>query len=122
MIVPEGLGAEIFTEVLNFRITNGVKLLNVGTPINSEYDEDSPFFHPDGKTLYFSSNGNKSMGGFDIFFSKKGEDGTWGNPLNMGYPLNTVGDDVFFSTTIDGKKGYYSSAHDGGLGEKTSTL
>ena len=58
------------------------------------------------------------MGGFDIFFSKKNVDGTWGNPLNMGYPLNTVGDDVYFSTTIDGKKGYYSSSHEGGLGRE----
>ena len=115
---PGGLGGRDIYRSVKLPNNEWSKAVNIGAPINSEYDEDSPFFHPDGKTLYFSSNGNKSMGGFDIFFTKKGEDGTWGIPLNMGYPLNTVGDDVFFSTTIDGKKGFYSSAHDGGIGEK----
>jgi len=115
---PGGLGGrDIYRSV---KLPNGQwsKALNVGAPINTDKDEDSPFFHPDGKTLYFSSNGAKSMGGFDIFFTKIGDDGKWITPLNIGYPLNTVDDDVFFSTTIDGKKGYYSSSHEGGLGEK----
>jgi len=115
---PGGLGGRDIYRSVKLPNNEWSKAVNIGAPINSEYDEDSPFFHPDGKTLYFSSNGNKSMGGFDIFFTKKGEDGTWETPLNIGYPLNTVGDDVFFSTTIDGKKGFYSSAHDGGIGEK----
>ena len=115
---PGGLGGrDIYRSV---KLPNGQwsKALNVGAPINSENDEDSPFFHPDGKTLYFSSNGVKSMGGFDIFFTKKLDDNTWDTIRNIGYPLNTVDDDVFFTTTIDGKKGYYSSAHEGGFGEK----
>ncbi len=115
---PGGMGGRDIYRSVKLPNNEWSKALNVGTPINSEYDEDSPFFHPDGKTLYFSSNGDQSMGGFDIFFSKKNVDGTWGNPLNMGYPLNTVGDDVYFSTTIDGKKGYYSSSHEGGLGRE----
>ncbi len=115
---PGGLGGRDIYRSVKLPNNEWSKALNVGAPINSEYDEDSPFFHPDGKTLYFSSNGNKSMGGFDIFFSKKKTDGTWGDPLNIGYPLNTVGDDVYFSTTIDGKKGYYSSSHEGGLGRE----
>ena len=115
---PGGLGGRDIYRSVKLPNNEWSKALNVGAPINSEYDEDSPFFHPDGKTLYFSSNGNQSMGGFDIFFSKKNVDGTWGNPFNMGYPLNTVGDDVYFSTTIDGKKGYYSSSHEGGLGRE----
>jgi tetratricopeptide (TPR) repeat protein len=115
---PDGLGGRDIYRSVKLPNNEWSKALNVGAPINSEYDEDSPFFHPDGKTLYFSSNGNKSMGGFDIFFSKKNVDGTWGTPLNIGYPLNTVGDDVYFSTTIDGKKGYYSSSHEGGLGRE----
>ena len=115
---PGGLGGRDIYRSVKLPNNEWSKALNVGAPINSEYDEDSPFFHPDGKTLYFSSNGNKSMGGFDIFFSKKKVDGTWGIPFNIGYPLNTVGDDVYFSTTIDGKKGYYSSSHEGGLGRE----
>jgi hypothetical protein len=115
---PGGLGGRDIYRSVKLPNNQWSKALNVGAPINSEHDEESPFFHPDGKTLYFSSNGNKSMGGFDIFFTKKKEDGAWATPLNIGYPLNTVGDDVYFSTTIDGKKGYYSSAHEGGLGGK----
>ena len=91
---------------------------NIGAPINTPNDEDSPFFHPDGKTLFYSSNGEKSIGGFDIFVSKIQEDGNWGEPQNMGYPLNTVDNDVFFSTNAKGDKGYYSTAKPGGFGQK----
>ena len=92
------------------------KPLNVGPPVNSPYNEQSPFIHPDGKTLYFSSDGEKSMGGYDIFFSKKLEENSWSNPINMGFPLNTVDNDLFFTTSVDGARGYYASNHDGGYG------
>lgn len=110
-------GRDIYRSV---RLPNGKwsKALNLGAPINTENDEDSPFFHPDKKTLFFSSNGQKSMGGFDIFFTKIKEDGTWEEPINMGYPLNTVDDDVFFVTNASGTKGYFASAKQGGYGEK----
>lgn len=94
------------------------KSLNIGPPINTEYDEDAPFLTPDGKTLYFASKGHNSMGGFDIFYSTMGEDGEWSSPINMGYPLNTVDDDVFFVPMADGRRAYYSSAKDGGYGLK----
>jgi len=58
------------------------------------------------------------MGGFDIFYSNLGEDGEWSAPINMGYPLNTVDDDVFFVPMGDGRRAYYSSAKDGGYGLK----
>ena len=92
--------------------------VNLGPTINTKYDEEAPFFHPDDQTLFFSSNGETSMGGFDIFYTHLQENGTWTTPKNIGYPLNTVEDDVFLVTTPDGKKGYYSSAMDGGFGEK----
>lgn len=92
--------------------------VNLGPTINTKYDEEAPFFHPDDQTLFFSSNGETSMGGFDIFYTHLQEDGSWTTPKNIGYPLNTVDDDVFLVTTPDGKKGYYSSAMDGGFGEK----
>ena len=91
---------------------------NIGPPINTPFDEDSPFLHPNGKTFYFSSNGEESMGGFDIFHSELNEDGKWTFPVNMGYPLNTVEDDLYFTTNADGKNGYYASSHEGGYGEK----
>lgn len=94
------------------------KSLNIGDVLNTQYDEDAPFLTADGKTLYFSSKGHTSMGGFDIFYSKLGEDGEWGAPVNMGYPLNTVDDDVFFVPMADGRRAYYSSAKDGGYGLK----
>ena len=84
-------------------------LLNLQAPINTPYDEEAPFLASDGVTLYFSSNGPNSMGGFDIFYSKKNTDGTWKEPVNMGYPLNTTDDDVFFVLSADGKVGYYAS-------------
>ena len=92
--------------------------LNVGPPINTPFDEDSPFLHPDGKTFYYSSNGEQSMGGFDIFHTELNEEGKWTTPINMGYPLNTVEDDLYFTTNADGKNGYYASSHEGGYGEK----
>lgn len=94
------------------------RALNMGPTLNTKWDEDSPFLSPDGKTLYFSSMGHKTMGGFDIFVSKLGEDGEWGVPQNLGYPLNTVEDDIFFVPMADGRRAYYSSSKDGGYGLK----
>tara|TARA_R110002096_G_scaffold295939_1_gene490298 strand:+ start:1756 stop:5355 length:3600 start_codon:yes stop_codon:yes gene_type:complete len=90
---------------------------NIGSIINTSYDEDGVFMHPDGKTLYFSSNGHNSMGGYDIMYSTLTDSG-WTVPKNMGYPINSVDDDVFFVTTPDGKRAYYSSFKEGGFGEK----
>ena len=90
---------------------------NLGPTINTPHDEDGPFIHPDDRTLYFSSNGHKTMGGYDIFFSKLQDDSTWSAPENIGYPINTTGDDVFYVTSPDGKRGYYSSAKEGGEGK-----
>jgi len=92
--------------------------INAGPNINTEYDEESPFLSPDGNTLYFSSEGHNSMGGFDIFLSRKNErDGTWGVAENIGYPINTANDDIFFLPTPDGQRFYYSSRKFGGYGE-----
>ncbi|MBN8697525.1 MAG: PD40 domain-containing protein [Bacteroidetes bacterium] len=92
--------------------------MNVGAPINTPFDEESPFIHPSGNILFFSSNGHKTIGGFDIFFSTLNE-GNWEAPLNIGYPINTTDDDVFYVTSPDGKRGYYaSSSRAEGYGEK----
>lgn len=90
--------------------------MNMGSVINTQYEEDSPFISADGRTLIFSSQGHTSMGGFDIFKSEF-EDGTWSVPENIGYPINTAEDDVFFILTPDGRHAYYSSGMDGGYGD-----
>ncbi|MBX7180771.1 MAG: OmpA family protein [Bacteroidia bacterium] len=89
---------------------------NLGPEINTAYDEDGLFFHPDGKTLYFSSNGHNSMGGYDIFKAVF-KDGKWSQPVNMGSPINTPDDDIFFVLSASGETGYFSSARPGGMGD-----
>ena len=85
--------------------------------LNTIYDEEAVFIHPDGRTLYFSSQGHKTMGGFDVFKSVY-ENGKWSEPENMGYPINTADDDVFFSISASGQHAYLSSARAGGIGEQ----
>jgi outer membrane protein OmpA-like peptidoglycan-associated protein len=92
--------------------------INLGPPINTPYDEDGPFFHPDGKTLFYSSNGPNSMGGFDIFRTELRPDSTWAPPINLGYPINTPGDDIYFVLSASGLHGYYASERDDSYGEK----
>lgn len=94
------------------------KAQNMGPEINTPYDEDSPFIAVNNKTLYYSSNGPKSMGGFDVFVTFRDEDNNWSTPLNMGYPINSTGDDIFYTTTVDGLRGYLSSFRKDGYGEK----
>lgn len=77
--------------------------------INTEGDDQSPFIHPDGQTLYFMSNGHPGMGGFDLFYSRKQPDGTWGDPINLGYPINTEADESTLVISLDGKTAYYAS-------------
>ncbi|GAA5023278.1 hypothetical protein GCM10011506_06020 [Marivirga lumbricoides] len=88
---------------------------NLGPEINTKYDEDAPFIHPDMKTLYFTSNGEHSMGGRDIFKTLRiGKE--WKTPENMGYPINTPLDDNYFTLTADGSTGFFSSDRQGGYG------
>lgn len=91
---------------------------NMGPEINTPYDEDSPFIAINNKTLYYASNGPASMGGFDVFVSFRDADNNWSTPLNMGYPINSTGDDIFYTTTVDGLRGYLSSFRKDGYGEK----
>ncbi|MCX6312409.1 MAG: OmpA family protein [Bacteroidetes bacterium] len=90
---------------------------NIGAPINTIYGEEGVFIHPDGKTMYFSSQGHNTMGGYDIFKSEF-KDGKWGEPENLGWPINGPDDDVFFVISANGKHGYYASTKVDGQGEK----
>ncbi|TLX77547.1 hypothetical protein E9993_02595 [Labilibacter sediminis] len=83
---------------------------NLGPTINSEFDEETPMIHYDGKTLYFSSEGHNTMGRLDVFYSQMNEDSTWTRPVNMGYPINTPDDDFFFVPTINKSHAYYASS------------
>ena len=93
------------------------KAVNLGQTVNTSYNEEGVFMQGDGKTLYFSSQGHNSMGGYDIFKTTL-VDGKWTEPVNLGYPINTPDDDVFFSITQDGRHGYYSSGKKGGYGDQ----
>lgn len=92
--------------------------LNIGSTVNTPFDENFVFMHPDGKTMYFSSEGHNSIGGYDIFKTTYNPNTkTWQRPVNMGYPVNTPADDCFFVLAPDGKTGYFSSNRHGGAGD-----
>ncbi len=92
--------------------------VNAGNAINTLYDEEGVFLTPDGMHLYFASEGHNSMGGFDIFHSEKQDDGSWSDPVNLGYPVNTPDDELFYMTDQTGSHGYYSTIREGGKGSK----
>lgn len=89
---------------------------NLGMDINTKYAEEAVFMHPDGVTLYFSSKGHNTMGGYDIFKTKM-VNGKWQTPENLGYPINGPDDDVFFVVSGSGNRAYFASSKPGGLGE-----
>ncbi len=88
---------------------------NLGPSVNTPYDEDAPYVDPNGKTLYFSSKGHSSMGGYDVFKTHF-ENGKWHAPMNMGFPVNTPADDIFFVMTPRYNRAYYSSDNLDGYG------
>lgn len=90
---------------------------NLGTEINTPYSEQCPFIHPDGTTLYFSSEGHPGMGTADLFYSKKDASGNWTKPLNLGYPINTKNREISLSVSANGTTAYFSSDRGKPLGE-----
>ena len=85
--------------------------------VNTPMQEESVQIHPDGRTLYFSSDGHAGMGGLDLFVSRLGADSTWGKPLNLGYPINTNADENSLLVSADGKLAYFASDRPGGQGD-----
>ncbi|MFT4526805.1 MAG: Tol biopolymer transport system component [Bacteroidia bacterium] len=102
---------DIYTAKAKTR-TEWLKPKNLGPNINSIEDEKGVFIHPDGKTLFFASKGHSTMGGYDIFRSVKDSKGNWGSPENLGYPINTRGDEFDFVVTTDGSSAYYCAKSD----------
>ncbi|MEC9209594.1 MAG: OmpA family protein [Bacteroidota bacterium] len=89
---------------------------NLGSNINSNEFEKSPYLHTDGKTLFFSSTNFPTLGGFDIFYSRKDSLGNWQKPINIGYPINTVADEISLFVSTDGKQAYFASNSLNGVG------
>ncbi|MGB1033321.1 MAG: TolB family protein, partial [Flavobacteriales bacterium] len=85
--------------------------------VNTEMEEESVMIHPDGETLYFASNGHPGMGGMDLFVSRKQKDGQWGTPMNLGYPINTGGDENSILVTSEGDVALFASDRPGGFGD-----
>lgn len=102
-------GVDLYVTVKDLATGVWSKPENMGPVINTSFDEKSAFIHSDFQTIYFSSDGHPGVGGFDIFFSKKGEDGKWSEPKNIGIPINTPRDDLGFFVSTDGHLGYFAS-------------
>ncbi len=90
---------------------------NMGPSINTPEDDQAPFIHPDGQTLYFMSKGHPGMGGFDLYYSRRQADGSWGKPQNMGYPINTDANEGALIVSLDGRTAYFASDKDPGTGQ-----
>ena len=106
-IRPGGKGGSDIYSVQ--RKSNGTWGNLTSLSINTKGDEKSPFLHPDGQTLYFSSDGYLGMGGLDVYFVKKDTSGNWGEPQNIGYPINSEANDLGLFVSTDGKTAYFSS-------------
>ena len=92
--------------------------VNMGPAINTLYDEEAVYWHPKEDKVYFSSKGHNSMGGFDIFMIERNHEKMWSNPVNLGYPVNSPSDDIFFKIDENNKQAYFASVRDIGLGGK----
>lgn len=89
---------------------------NLGPSVNTTGDDAAPFIHSDGRTLYFASNGRVGMGGYDLYYSSLQADGSWSDPANMGYPINTPADEINIFINALGTVAYISSDKEGGYG------
>lgn len=109
-------GMDIFMSQLNESDNSWADPVNLGPNINTGLNEDSPVLNSDGTSLYFSSQGHESIGGYDVFRSDLNEDGSWSKPIRLDYPLNTTDDNIFFYPYMDGSSGYMARIEPEGLG------
>ena len=89
---------------------------NLSVNLNTKYNEDSPYISDDGTKLYFSSKGHNSIGGYDIFYSMLNDSG-WSKPVNLGRPINSTADDIYYVPSDDQKQAYFASSRPGGIGD-----
>lgn len=85
--------------------------------VNTAYEEESVLIHPDGKTLYFASRGHIGMGGLDLYMTRLQDNGSWSDPINLGYPINTKNDENSLMVSPDGEIGFFASDREGGFGD-----
>lgn len=109
-------GSDIYRSAWDASASTWGPAENLGPIVNTSYDEDGVFVAADGRTLYFGSRGHNTMGGFDLFRTTWAN-GTWSTPENLGWPVNSPGDDQFLVLTADGRTGYFSSTRAEGLGQ-----
>ncbi|MEX2483805.1 MAG: OmpA family protein [Brumimicrobium sp.] len=108
-------GTEIVYSGMRNKMEKNYGAATMVSQVNSKFNDGPVYMHIDGETMYLASQGHESLGGYDIFVSKKNQ-GVWSRPVNMGYPINTPYDDFFFSGTANGKYAYIASNRDGGKG------
>jgi tetratricopeptide (TPR) repeat protein len=108
-------GLDIFVSVRDSS-GNWGPAVNIGPEINTVYNEETPFLARNDSTLFFSSRGHFNLGGYDIFRSDLDANGKWSKPVNVGYPLNTADDDLFFTPVGTGNRGYHARFADDGFG------
>ncbi len=108
-------GADIYVTTLDEN-SNWTAPVNLGPTINTDKDEERPFIHPDERTLYFSSNGHIGFGKSDFFYTTRDASGAWTTPVNLGYPINTPGDEIGIYITTDGNTAYIGSERPEGFG------
>lgn len=114
---PGGFGGKDIYRVKKLPNGKWSQPMNLGSKINTSRDEDSPFLHPDGTTLYFSSKGHSSMGDYDVYKTTvEIETNIFSSPENLGYPINSVNNDIFFVLNANGTHGYYSSIKEDSYG------
>ena len=111
-------GSDIYKSEINEKTNDWGKAINLGSEINTPLNEETPIICEDGKTLYFSSQGHQNMGGFDIFYSKNEISNVWSNPKNLGSPINSTDDNLFFYPIKNGKYAYVSKYDKEGYGQE----
>ncbi len=111
-------GTDIYKCVFDKKTKDWGEAINLGSEINTPFNEETPVISEDGKTLYFSSQGHYNMGGFDIFLTQNIEKNIWSKPVNIGYPINSTDDDLFYYPIGDGNNAYISKYDENGFGQE----
>jgi hypothetical protein len=115
---PGGFGGKDLYRIVRFMNGKYSKPFNLGSEINTEEDEDAPFIDNKDNSLYFSSRGHNTIGEYDIFKSEfNSETNRWKSPINLGIPINSTNDDIYFMKLSDDKSALFASRRDGGLGD-----
>ncbi len=111
MYFSSGRGSNSYDLYCSTLMENGIwsEPKRLPNNVNTTGVEQTPFIHPDGRTLYFTSNGHLGMGGQDIFYCRKINDSTWSDPINIGFPINTYRDEACLFVSASGEKAYFAS-------------